>query len=111
MAPKSKGLTSGFALRMNDDERTMVEQMRARYADAGIRLSLNDTLRRMIVMSAIRPPRTYEDAVAMVKGHTDVCPVCEYEQYPVCPEGWNLFALVGRFAGRAPSAGRSVVGD
>lgn len=104
MAPKSKGLTSGFALRMTDTERTMVEQMRQRYANAGITLSLNDTMRRMIMISACRPPRTYEESAALVKAHTDTCPVCECDRYPVCPEGWNLFALVGRFAGHRPEA-------
>lgn len=88
----SKGLTRAQTLRMTDEERALIETVQDVYGRAGVRMTLNDTVRHLIRRAAIVPACTVEGAQAAVKEHRESCSECAGQTGSKfgCPEGVYL---------------------
>jgi hypothetical protein len=89
MPRPSKSLTSRKTLRMTDAEASVVGRERARYAESGVRLSENDTLRAMIRRAGRPRPATAAAARRAVEQHRESCEDCLTGAHP-CPDVVDL---------------------
>jgi hypothetical protein len=90
MSPK-KHLTRQIPLRMNDAERALLEEVQRVYGEAGVEMSLNDTLRHLLRRAGIVLAHTPDESAAQIREHCEGCEHCELEadRYG-CPEGLYL---------------------
>lgn len=98
MPRPSKGLTSEIKLRMTDTERAAVETLVGQYAEYGVRISLNDAARLMIMRASRNSPCSAEEARSQLWRHYDTCEWCDTTGGPKCPDGQQLKACASAFA-------------
>jgi len=86
MGRPNKGLTSGYALRMTERERSIVECVQRVHKEAGIPVSLNDALRILIRRGALPLPTDLPTARRAIQTHVTDCPYCTPDHIG-CPDG------------------------
>lgn len=77
----------GFPLRMDPEERAIVERVQASFAAVGVTASLNDVLRHLIRAAEIPIPATAEEAHAAFLAHQEQCDACRDHRRPQCTDG------------------------
>lgn len=98
MPRPEKGLTSRNTLRLTARERDIVDRERARYAENGVTLSLNDTIRAMIRKAG--RPYFPDQATArqVLEHHLDTCPLCSPDG-PRCVYGVDILGAANGHIG------------
>jgi hypothetical protein len=87
MAPRSKGLTSHYALKMRPEEREIIERVQASLAAVGVTASLNDVLRHLVRAAEIPRPADVGEAQGAWLAHQSECDDCKGHRTPQCPDG------------------------
>jgi hypothetical protein len=91
MAPRNKGLTSAYPLKMTAEERALLENVQRVYGVEGVEMSLNDTIRHLIRRGGIVLAHTVEGAQDAIRKHCKTCEHCELEPWKLgCPDGLYL---------------------
>jgi hypothetical protein len=91
MAPKNKGITCHYPLKMTPAERELLETTQRVYAREGVEMSLNDTIRHLIRRAGIVLAHTPDAAWEQIRLHANACSDCDAEAFRFgCPDGVYL---------------------